>query len=57
MSHGSLGFLLLGIWVFLSGLIPIVGLSFAYSSTLMAILALVAGLLIIISHRPTGWGR
>lgn len=57
MSHGSLGFLLLGIWVFLNGLIPLTGLSFVYSGTLMAILALVAGVLIIISHKPTGWGR
>jgi hypothetical protein len=43
----NLGMLLLAIWLILSGLIALLGLSFAGLSALMGLLALVAGLLIL----------
>lgn len=43
----NLGMLLLGIWLVLTGLIPLLGLSVAGLGTLMAILALAAGALIL----------
>ena len=39
--------LLLGIWLILSGLIPLLSLSFDGLGTLMAVLAIAAGALII----------
>lgn len=44
----NLGMLLLGIWLILSGLIPILSLSFSGLGTLMAILAIVAGVLMLL---------
>jgi len=44
----NLGFLLLGIWLILSGLIPF-GLSFPNESTLLAILAVAAGVMVLLS--------
>ena len=43
----NLGMLLLGIWLVLTGLIPLLGLSVAGIGTVMAILALAAGALIL----------
>jgi hypothetical protein len=43
----NLGTLLLGIWLILSGVVPLINLSFSGLGTLMAGLALVAGVLII----------
>ena len=43
----SLGMMLLGIWLILSGLVPLLSLSFAGLGTLMAILALAAGAAIL----------
>lgn len=43
----SLGMLLLGIWLVLTGLIPLLDLSFSGLGTLMAVLALAAGALIL----------
>ena len=43
----NLGMLLLGIWLILNGLIPLLHLSFSGLSTLMAILAIAAGGLIL----------
>jgi hypothetical protein len=43
----NLGMLLLAIWLILSGLIALLGLSFDGLSVLMGLLALVAGLLIL----------
>jgi len=42
----NLGMLLLGIWLILTGLIPLLSLSFSGLGTLMAILAIAAGALI-----------
>jgi hypothetical protein len=44
----NLGMLLLGIWLILTGLIPLLNLSFSGLSTLMAVLAIAAGALIIL---------
>ena len=43
----SLGMLLLGIWLILTGLISLFSLVLPYSVVIMGILALVAGILII----------
>jgi len=43
----SLGMLLLGIWLILSGLISLFGLALPYSGVIMGLLALVSGILII----------
>jgi hypothetical protein len=43
----SLGMLLLGIWLVLTGLIPLLALSFSGLGTLMAVIALAAGALIL----------
>ncbi|HXE83857.1 MAG TPA: hypothetical protein VN513_11070 [Gemmatimonadales bacterium] len=44
----NLGMLLLGIWLIVTGLIPLLNLSFSGLSTLMAVLAIAAGALIIL---------
>jgi hypothetical protein len=46
----NLGMLLLGIWLILDGLIPLLSLSFSGLGTLMAILALAAGIAILIGR-------
>jgi hypothetical protein len=47
----SLGMLLLGIWLILTGLLGLVpGLAFAGSGTVLAVLALVAGILILLGR-------
>ena len=46
----STGMLLLGIWLILTGLIPLLNLSFSGLSMLMAILALAAGALILVGR-------
>ena len=46
----NLGMLLLGIWLVLTGLIPLLSLSFSGLGTLMAILALAAGVAILIGR-------
>jgi hypothetical protein len=43
----SLGMLLLGIWLVLTGLISLFGLALPYSGIIMGLLALVAGIAII----------
>ncbi len=44
----GLGMLLLAIWLILTGLIPILNLSFSGLGMIMAILALAAGVLILL---------
>ncbi len=46
----NLGMLLLGIWLIVSGLITLLGLTFSGLALLMAILALAAGVLIVIGR-------
>jgi hypothetical protein len=46
----NLGMLLLGIWLIITGLIPLLNLSFSGLGTLMAVLALAAGALIIVGR-------
>lgn len=46
----NLGMLLLGIWLILTGLIPLMRLSFSGLGTLMAVLAIAAGALIALKR-------
>jgi hypothetical protein len=46
----NLGMLLLAIWLILSGLVPLLGLSFTGLGTLMAVLAIAAGVLILVGR-------
>jgi len=46
----NIGMLLLGIWLVLTGLIPFLHLSFSGLGTLMAVLALLAGVGILIGR-------
>jgi hypothetical protein len=46
----NLGLLLLGIWLVVSGLISILSLSFSGMHILMAVLALAAGVLLIVGR-------
>ncbi len=63
----NLGMILLAIWLILTGLLPLLGISFPGAATLLAILAIAAGVLILLgparlaggfrSMRTTGsWG-
>ena len=46
----NLGMLLLAIWLILTGLVPLLNLSFSGLGTLMAILAIAAGVCIVIGR-------
>jgi hypothetical protein len=46
----SIGLLLLAAWLILTGVIPLINLSFAYLSTAMAVLAIAAGILIAVGR-------
>ncbi len=46
----NLGMLLLGIWLILTGLIPLLHLSYSGLGTIMAILAIAAGALIALGR-------
>jgi hypothetical protein len=46
----NIGMLLLAIWLVLTGLVPLLNLSFSGLGTLMAILALAAGVLIVVGR-------
>jgi hypothetical protein len=46
----NLGMLLLSIWLIVSGLIPVLNLSFSGLGTLMAIVSIAAGALIIVGR-------
>lgn len=48
----NIGMLLLGVWLVLTGLIPLLNLSFSGLGTLMAILAVAAGVAILIGREP-----
>ncbi len=45
-----LGFLLLGIWLIVMGLIPLIHLNISGLDTIMAILAIAAGVLILLER-------
>ena len=46
----NIGMLLLAIWLVLTGLIPLLKLSFSGLGTVMAILAIAAGVLIVVGR-------
>lgn len=49
-STRSVGFLLLGIYLILAGLGMLIGLSFAFFGVIQGLLALIAGILILIGR-------
>jgi hypothetical protein len=46
----NIGMLLLAVWLILSGLIPLLNFSFSGMGTAMAILAIAAGVLIVVGR-------
>jgi len=46
----NIGMLLLGIWLILTGLIPLLHLSFSALGTVMAVLAIAAGTLLLLGR-------
>jgi hypothetical protein len=46
----NLGMLLLAIWLILTGLMPLLNLSFSGAGTIMGILAIAAGVLILVGR-------
>ncbi len=46
----NLGFLLLGIWLIVTGLVPLFHFNFSGLETIMAILAIAAGVLILLGR-------
>jgi hypothetical protein len=52
----NLGILLLAIWLILTGIIPLLGLNFPQSGLLLAILAIAAGVFLLVEARG-GWVR
>lgn len=46
----NLGMLLLAIWLILTGLMPLLNLSFSGAGTLMGVLAIAAGVLLLIGR-------
>lgn len=55
-SLHSLGLILLAIWLILTGLLPLLSLTFAGSGTILAVLALAAGVLILMNNLRMGRG-
>lgn len=48
MKFSKLGAIVLGIWLILKGIMPLLHLSFSGSGTIMAILAIAGGVLILL---------
>ena len=46
----NIGMLLLAVWLILTGLIPLLNLSFSGLGTVMALLAIAAGILIVVGR-------
>ena len=46
----NVGMLLLAVWLILTGLVPLLNLSFSGLGTVMAILAIAAGILIVVGR-------
>jgi hypothetical protein len=47
------GVIVLSIWLILTGLLPLLNLSFAESGTVLAVLAIATGILLILGERKT----
>ncbi len=50
LARNNLGFLLLAIWLILTGLLPLLSISFPAAGTLMSLLAIAAGVLILMGR-------
>ncbi len=53
----NLGMILLGVWLILTGLLPLLRISFAGSETVLELLALVSGVLILLDALQGGRWR
>jgi hypothetical protein len=53
-ESGKLGLILMGLWLILTGLIEVTGVAFAASDTVLQILALVAGVSILVDWLRLG---
>jgi hypothetical protein len=49
-QQGNLGLMLLGLWLIATGALPLLHITFQHSGLIMAILAIVAGVLILIGR-------
>ncbi len=49
-TTGSWGMILLGIWLILVGLLPLLGISIPAGATILALLAIAAGVLILMGR-------
>lgn len=54
MTSSTLGLLLLGIWLILAGAMPLTGVSFPHSATVMELLMIVSGVLLVMGARGAG---
>jgi hypothetical protein len=52
----KLGVLLLGIWLIATGLLPLVGVRIPASDIILALLAIVAGIVILLGGKAPGGG-
>ena len=50
MTKNSLGVKLLGVFLILYGLVQLLGLSFVYMNIVMGVLALIAGILLLVGR-------
>jgi hypothetical protein len=50
MKLSKIGAIVLGVWLILKGMIPLLHLSFSGSGTVLAILAIAAGILILLDR-------
>ena len=46
----NLGMMLLAVWLILTGIFPLLNVSFAYSAQLLAVLAIAAGVLLLVQR-------
>ena len=54
MNTSRLGFLLLGVWLIASGIMPLTGASFAHAATVLAVVMIAAGVLILLGQMNGG---
>lgn len=53
MNASSLGFMLLGIWLIIAGVIPLAGISFSHAAVVLEVLMIASGLFILVGSRAS----
>src|SRR2546425_9444087 len=53
----NVGMLLLAVWLIVTGIVPLLNFSFSGLGTVMAILAIAAGVLIVVGRKAKPWRR